>query len=134
MHKKFEEIQNIIKANFNLNELKLILYKYLSKMEDGYRITKIDDDYELLVYDATSQKNELYKISSDCDLMIIEYKALYEYDIDFYYHVRVTVGCSENKNSQFTSDKCILTLKFNDDLSLYDVEFSVGKFHAKEDE
>lgn len=125
MKENLEIIQKVIREKFEVNNLKRMLFEYLSKMEDGYAILKVDMDYELLVYNLTSQQNEIFKISLDDNFAIFQYKALYEYDIDFYYHIHVAIGHFKENDFGFTIDKCLALFKFNDDLSLYDVVFTI---------
>ncbi|WP_343692797.1 hypothetical protein [Chitinophaga sp.] len=129
MYPKLKEIQKIIRDNFSVNYLKLELFKYLSEMEDIYGIAKIDQGYELLIFNMTSNESELCKILLNDNLTILQYKILYEYDIDFYYHVHVAIGNCQKSDGGFTTDRCLASFKFNYNLNLYDIEFLLdGRF------
>ncbi|RFM29184.1 hypothetical protein DXN04_33985 [Chitinophaga silvisoli] len=127
MHHKLVELQKVIRDNFSVNYLKLELFEYLSEMEDIYAVSKIDQGYEVLIFNITSNENELCRILLSDNLTILQYKTLYNYDIDLYYHVCVAIGNYQENDGGFATDKCFALFKFNKDLSLYDIEFSFNE-------
>ncbi|MBN9295444.1 MAG: hypothetical protein J0I41_00465 [Filimonas sp.] len=130
MQDDFEKIQEILKYNFKPDELKQQLFEYLSAMNGEFGISKTSTGYDVLVLNEITSEEELYKISVDDELVVYRYMVVYEFDVDFYYHVYIAIGMYVSKGIESPmADKSLAKLRYNSDLSLFDVEFITNEFY-----
>jgi hypothetical protein len=69
-------------------------------------------------------------LNKNDSIKIISYKSLFKFETDLYYEVVVGLGeYTSNKvsDSFFSIEKCLAKLKYNEDYSLYDVEFYIDQ-------
>jgi hypothetical protein len=69
-------------------------------------------------------------LNENDNIKIISYKSLFKFETDLYYEVVVGLGeYTSNKvsDSFFSIEKCLAKLKYNEDYSLYDVEFYIDQ-------
>lgn len=109
---------------FPLDKIKTDLFEYLdemmteSKQNETYIFEIIDIDHP--------QRFKTVKINTNDTLTIYRIQSRYEFEINMYFFVTVAIGkyIKPDQHGLYSIEKCSAQLKYNDDLTLYDIEFS----------
>lgn len=122
-----EKYSEVLKVEFQklfaVNRLRLDLINYLKEFEAGN-----NDDFHITVLNLDSSESEIMILNENEIVTPISYKAIYRFETDFYYEVVIGLGIfvdDKVNQSLFSVEKCLAKLKYNDDLSLYDIEFYI---------
>ncbi len=117
------EFQNL----FAVNRLSLDLINYLKEFEAGN-----NNEFHVAVLNLDSSESEIIVLNENEIVTPISYKAIYRFETDFYYEVVVGLGIfvdDKVNQSLFFVEKCLARLKYNDDLSLYDIDFFIEELN-----
>lgn len=124
---------DIIKDNyqeaFPKSKIKADLALYLKDFGDF-----IDGTVNVEVYNIDTTIIKKVTITGKDTITINSYKSIFIFDTDFYFELEVAIGEFEKNDenySLFKVEKCIAKLKYNEDLSLYDVDFYITGLNTK---
>jgi hypothetical protein len=127
-----EFLKTIYKESFTIEKLRADLISCLKELSERNEIKKIsEEEYGLDVYNQVSEKIDYVVVSVNDTITPIIYRSAFEFN-DFYYQVVVGLGKyieNEAGNCFFEVEKCMAKMKFNYDLSLYDIEFCMSEFN-----
>ena len=126
---EYEVFKKYIEGCFPINKVKSDLADYLNEM---YQMDRSIGESLVEVYNRDTMETENQVISVRDDVNIISYKARYVYHTDLYYSVIIAIGDyipDSHFIALFTVNKCLAELKYNADLTLYDVEFYSTEFN-----
>ncbi|HET9502895.1 MAG TPA: hypothetical protein VFO93_05100 [Hymenobacter sp.] len=127
-----ELLRAVYKESFTIEKLRADLISYLRDFSARNEIKKIsEDEYMLDAYNEIAEQTEHVIVSVNDEITPIIYRSSLEFN-DFYYQVVIGLGnFVENKDGIyfFEVEKCMAKMKFNYDLSLYDIEFYVSEFN-----
>jgi hypothetical protein len=119
------EIAETIKAflieKFPLSKIRAEMMDYL---QDFYPDRYFNGSYQLMVpeQDHFEQKKSV-ALNGTEDLIILAYDFKYQIRSGMYFELIVGIGEYQQRGTFFSIEKCLAHLKYNDDLSYYDIEF-----------
>jgi hypothetical protein len=122
-------IKEFIEINFPLTRLRSDLIDYLEEM--SFRKMSLHD-YEIVVFNVDDLDSEVKVININDVISFVSCKIECLFFIDTYYHLTIAVGdlaVDPANYSFFTLDKCLVTLKYNTDFSLYDADFYINRIN-----
>lgn len=122
----------VYKKLFTIKKLRTDLVFCLRELSERNEIKKIsEEEYTLDVYNQVTEQIERVTVSVNDTITPIIYRSAFEFN-DFYYQVVIGLGRytkNEAGNYFFEIEKCMAKMKFNYDLSLYDIEFYMSEFN-----
>lgn len=124
-----EVFKNIYSETFSLDKIKSDLVLYLKDFGD-IKNTSVN----IGVYNIDKSISENVSISENDEITITSLKSIFIFNIDFYYEVEIAIGVFKKdiENYYFyTVDKCLAKLKYNEDLSLYDIDFYIRELNRQ---
>ncbi|NML37503.1 hypothetical protein HHL17_09905 [Chitinophaga sp. G-6-1-13] len=118
------KMQDILQSSFTLEKLRLDLFGYLNDMnytmdsKREYCISVPNIDTSICAELILSQKDDIH---------VIKYIANYNVIGGLHYYITVGIGnyIEYADLGLFTVDKCLVELKYNDDLTFYDAELYI---------
>ena len=122
-------ISQIYVNAFPLEKIRADLFEHL-QMNTNDLFVRIDSGYHLYAYlEFEEDKKEKVLINDDDEITIIHYMSYCDLGDDAGF--TVIIGISESNEGEkfgfFKIEKCLAKLRYNPDLSLYDVEFYISK-------
>lgn len=137
MNNVANKISQLYLETFTLDKVKTDLFDHLNKNINGF-FTRNHLGYVLDAYiELEEDKYETVTICEDDEITIIHYMSYC--DLGDNVHFTVIIGIGEfvkgktpNEFSLFKVEKCLAKLRYNADLSSYDVEFYISKLNRKQ--
>jgi hypothetical protein len=127
-----ELLKDTYKESFTIEKLRADLKDCLRTLSERGDIKKNHEGgYVLDVFNQITAEKERINLSVDDVITPIIYRSSFEFN-NFYYQVVIGLGDyieNEIGNYFFEVEKCMAKMKFNYDLSLYDIEFYVSEFN-----
>jgi len=128
-------IKNIFIQKFPLAKLKNDLFSYLAEMKFSYN--EHEHSYKVPTYIIEQEEYVNYYFYINDSINIISMSCEFWHKIDIHYSVLVAIGIFEPNEKQqdlFKTEKGLAKMKYNEDLSLYDIEFYVHESNLLGDE
>ncbi len=127
-----EILKVVYKESFTIEKLRADLIFCLRELAERNEIEKIsEEEYVLAAYNQIAEQTENVIVSINDTITPIIYRSSFEFN-DFYYQVVIGLGdfiANEGGNYFFEVEKCMAKMKFNYDLTLYDIEFYMSEFN-----
>lgn len=114
----------LLVTEFSLNKIRADIIEYLqiSKSDLFY-----ENSYQFTIPELNdwddSQKRKSVQIDGNETLTILEYHFKYQILYGMYVDLIVGIGHYSKTGIHFTIEKCLVKLRYNHDLTLYDAEF-----------
>jgi hypothetical protein len=121
-----KQIAKIFYEAFTAEKIRKDFHSYLKEC-----FSNNDGQFSIPIYIEDKEDSvENILITFDDELTKILYKCVYEFDIDMYFEIIVAVGNYIESNHSggkwfFEGEKCLAKLRYNYDLELFDIEFSI---------
>lgn len=121
------KITQLYKETFTLEKVKADLFDHLNTNINGF-FTRNPVGYVLDAYvEFEEDKYETVTISEDDEITILHYQSFLDFAVDFQFNVIVGIGkyVERNKSGFYKIEKCLAKLRYNPDLTSYDIEFYI---------
>jgi hypothetical protein len=132
MQSSTDLIKEILGNAFNVSSIRQDLICYLDEMLLDY-FDSAQNGYILKISNTDNYDEcKTVLISGNDEINILSTKCKYDFTNNFYYEVLVGLGkmVGDPVHRHFyTLDKCFANLKYNDDFSLYDIDFYYNNFN-----
>jgi len=130
------KIRQLYTETFTLEKVKTDLFDHLNTNINGL-FKRIDNGYVLDAYiELEEDKYETVTIDNDDEITIIHYMSYCDLGDDVGFTVIIGIGeflkgKTPNEFSLFKVEKCLAKLRYNPNLSSYDVEFYISEYNRK---
>jgi hypothetical protein len=118
-----DELVLIFKKAFTLDKVKQDIFFYLNENPNGW-FKKLNGNFVFQALNVDSHLFEEVEIKKNDELTIISYTTKLTNSNNLYFQITVAIGAyNEQGYETFTVEKCLAKLKYNYNLTIYDIDF-----------
>jgi hypothetical protein len=123
MEDKSSLITRLYTDAFPFDKVKSDLFQYLMDDPNSWFIMN-GENIQIELLNVDTNESEAILLNKNDQLKVLSYSSMYLHNGDFYFEVLVGMGqCNEKGDGFVTVEKGMANLKYNNDLSLYDIDF-----------